>query len=47
MTTTQATHIESAIRAAVTATIAQVGIAGLKATSMFLSNERSSLKKAA
>lgn len=39
--------VEASLRVAVEAALAKHGIAGLKATSLFLSNERSTLRKAA
>ncbi|WP_186442424.1 hypothetical protein [Methylorubrum populi] len=39
--------IEAALRAAVDYAIRKVGISGLKSTSLFLSNERATAKKAA
>ena len=47
MTEIQSAQVGTAIREAVTAAIQQVGVGTLKATSMFLSNERVRLKKAA
>lgn len=47
MNATQAARLENVIRNAVNAAIKEAGIGALKATSMFLSNERSSMKKAA
>lgn len=47
MNDAQAKQIEAAFRKAVEAAIAKHGIAGLMATSMFLSNERRTLRKAA
>lgn len=47
MTEHQALHVEAAFRVAVEKAIAKIGIAGLKETSLFLSNERRALRKAA
>lgn len=47
MTDVQKAQLAVALRDAVTLALKEVGIAGLKATSLFLSNERSVAKKAA
>lgn len=47
MTEDRVKKVEAALRVAVEAAIAKHGVAGLKATSLFLSNERATLRKVA